>query len=270
MILLFIVFNIFLIAIINSVSSESKASVNRRTQKLRDSLAEEEKVRQITLEERAKEFIANFETCFNKAAPDAWQKYIVIDFETSDLPFDNLIPKEVPNIGYPRALSGAALVFDKDGAIIDQYYSLFNVPEDTFIHPSAFAVNKISIQDCKTKGKDIGDFFEFLLKYLRPDVFLVAHNIKFDNYFLKLECRRNAVKLPKYLKFCTMDESKQIIAKVKTYGSGLKNPNLKEMVECAFFDRASITITNTHNALVDAKLCALCFFKLKLNERCQD
>lgn len=224
---------------------------------------------QIRLVQKGSEFVANFENCFSKATNDTVAKYIFIDFETSDLPIDHKLPTHENLKHYPHVLQSASLVFNAAGEIIDSYSSIIKVPDGIYFHPSATKVNKLSAEICAENGKSINQFFRFLQMYAHPEVFLIAHNIKFDNFMLKLEAKRNNIKLHKMKPFCTMLTAKEDFWIPKAYGSGFKNPNLKELLNYSYFEGREVQIgIDTHDALVDVKICALCFFKRNYTKYC--
>jgi len=266
----FVIIVIIVIIVISQINSAVKSSIKRsEDEEYRKRWNAEYAARKVKIEQDVVLFKENFNTCFTSAVNNTIAKYIFIDFETTDLPFDYTMPSEAIINSYPFAAQVGCLVFNDAGELIDEYQQTIILPEDAEFHPSASRVNGLSKEICESQGRPIGEFFDFFKKYMYPGLYLVGHNIKFDHFILKLEAKRNKVKLPKFQPFCTMKSIKEDISIRKEYGRGLKNPNLTELVCYAFFDKANVSIQiDPHDAYHDVKLCALSFFKLKLDARC--
>ncbi|QTE38484.1 3'-5' exonuclease [Mucilaginibacter gossypii] len=212
------------------------------------------------------EFPEKLRSPFVKAQTDFVAKYIIIDFETTDLPIDYRLPTLQSIHLYPYPVQAAALVFNEACELIDNYSSIISLPPDARIHPAALKAHGITKAKSFNEGRPIAEFFEFLNKYLRENTCLVSHNIKFDNFILQLEAKRQKIKLPKYAKYCTMEGSKDDVLVFMNDGRRLKNPNLIEMVEHCFFEKGKAPEFERHDALHDAKLCAMCFFKMGMHK----
>jgi len=226
------------------------------------------------LEERAaktavkiEKFKQSFDRGFTNASGDRYARYIFMDFETTDLPIDYTMPTIDFLDSYPYIVQAAILVFNEKQELIADYSSIIKPPPHAKFAPAAVNIHKISKSKAESEGSDIMVMFKFIQQHITGSSVFIAHNIKFDGFLLKLEAKRNNIKLPRFKKYCTMKETTQMCAIYKNYGSGYKYPNLKELVFHTFTDGQTGDLNlNFHDAFTDIKLCAMCFFELKLYE----
>lgn len=207
---------------------------------------------------------------FNIQAPGDTAKYLFIDFETTNLPPDYKIPADPAElILLPYIVQASCLVYNSDRELIDTYSSIIN-PGDVPFSGSSVKIHKITKEKARNQGVPITEFLTFFRKYINAEAIVIAHNIKFDNYMLKLEAKRNNIRIGSYTRFCTMESTKEDVGLYKEYGRGYKYPKLIELTEFCFTKGHKIKNINLHDSLVDVKLCALCFFEMELYELCEE
>jgi DNA polymerase III epsilon subunit-like protein len=88
----------------------------------------------------------------------------------------------------------------------------------------------------------------------------VAHNIEFDEHIIGAELLRTKLASPfaAAQKICTM-KSSAAYCRIPNGRGGYKWPNLTELYTNLF----QTGFPEAHDALVDVKACADCFFELK-------
>ncbi|MGB4776591.1 MAG: 3'-5' exonuclease [Daejeonella sp.] len=201
---------------------------------------------------------------FKKATEDLYPKYVFIDFETSDLPYDYSLPKKITLQYYPHAVQVAAIIFNENGEQIDEYASIIKPPDECIISRGSIQIHRITKEKAEAQGVCIDVFLQFISKYLRPETILVAHNVQFDYLMLRVEAMRFNIKFPAIQKFCTMKGTTHYCGIYKSYGRGYKWPKLSELVDHTFFNGQNIrNVMNYHDADSDVKYTAHCFFELK-------
>lgn len=137
------------------------------------------------------------------------------------------------------------LVHYKNGIVVNEYYSLIN-PEIKF-NPYTVRVHGINEWDVKNEKK-----FHELWDEIEPFFsipFVIAHNSVFDEAVLKYMLNKNNFDLPSYECLCTLKLARKLIR--------AENYKLNTLARVLKIDQK-----NYHNALDDAKVCALLFVKL--------
>lgn len=225
---------------------------------------EEKKLRLI---QKRKDFHKKYHEGFVKATLDHYPKFVFIDFETTDLPSDYTVPSKQRLIEYPYIVQAGIIVFNEKAELIDEYSAIIKVPEDAIFSPEAVRIHKISKKACLENGCSINLMLSFIQKYLSGSTCVIAHNVKFDHLMLQIEAKRHGVKLPKYRKYCTMEETVEIVKIWHHSYRKYKYPKLKELVDHTFFEGTNVqNAINLHDANVDVRLCAMCFFHLELHK----
>lgn len=215
-------------------------------------------------QKKVKELEEQINTGFKNADEDKIPKFIFIDFETTGLPPFYTMPEEDLIDKFPFSVQVACLVFNRNAELIDEYCSIINPGEVNF-QPGVENIHGISKEKANKEGVPILDFLNFFVKYKNAESVIIAHNVQFDNLILKLEAKRNNIKLGRYKTFCTMKSTVREVGIEKEFGSGYKYPKLKELVEHTFTNGYEIDGINLHDASIDVKLCALCFFEKKMD-----
>lgn len=215
----------------------------------------------------AKAFREKLQAGFISASENLTPKYIFIDFETTDLPHNYVMPPPEKLHHYPYIIQAGILVFNANQELVAQYSAIFCPPDNAKFAGEAIRIHGIDQGRCRSEGVDINQMFTFLKAYLSKDTVLIAHNMKFDNFLLRLEAKRHGVRLPRAKKFCTMKETTDMCAIYKDWGYIYKYPTLKELAYYTYTNNQKGNLQiSFHDAMTDIKLCAMCFFDLKLYE----
>lgn len=187
--------------------------------------------------------------------------YLFFDTETTGLPKDyGAHVHDVEN--WPRMVQLAFIHCDKFGKVLSEHNYIispdgFEIPEDVV------KIHGLTTEVAKHIGfelKDVLDIFETI--YSKSE-FLIAHNINFDKKIIGAELIRAGKEkvyenLKKGKNICTMTSTSKIV-KLKSHAGGNKWPKLQELHKHLF----GFEFKNAHDALVDVKATARCFFELK-------
>lgn len=183
--------------------------------------------------------------------------YLFFDTETTGLPKSWKAPiEELAN--WPRLVQLAWLFMDENGKEIAGKNQIIK-PEGFVIPEVASNVHGISTERAMSEGipliEALGDFAQVL----EDTKLIVAHNISFDEKIMGAEFLRKEIasELFNRAKICTMHKSTDFCKIEGPYG--YKWPKLMELHHRLFdegFDGA-------HDALVDVRACARCFFELQ-------
>jgi DNA polymerase III subunit epsilon len=183
--------------------------------------------------------------------------YIFFDTETTGLPQNYNAPLSDLN-NWPRMVQLAWVSYNENFELTDEKMFIIQ-PEGYEIPVDVSKIHGITTERAKKEGLDL----EFVLNEFRTAMskakYLVAHNITFDEKIVGAEFLRKQIKsLPNKLsRFDTMVIGTDVC---KIPGKkGYKWPNLNELHKTLFhkeFDGA-------HDALVDVKACANCFWEMK-------
>lgn len=183
--------------------------------------------------------------------------YLFFDTETTGLPRNWKAPVTDLN-NWPRLVQLAYLFYDESGNMISGADHLvkpdgFTIPlEASMIHGIS---NEMAVQDGKLIATVLADFTALL----NQADFLVAHNMSYDEKIMGAEYLRSGHKnliAPKR-KICTMDRTTNFCAINGPYG--YKWPKLSEL----YYKLFRTGFEEAHNAAVDIKVTAKCFWELK-------
>ncbi|MDF1498037.1 MAG: 3'-5' exonuclease [Patescibacteria group bacterium] len=183
--------------------------------------------------------------------------YLFFDTETTGLPKKWDVPaKDLEN--WPRLVQIAWIYLDENGNEISSESKIIK-PEGFIIPEESSKIHGITTQIALKKGVDLK---KILLKYLEmtnKSKYLVAHNMSFDEKIIEAEFIRkkisNSLFQPK--KICTKEIATEFCQIPGAYG--FKWPTLSELHNKLFGN----DFEDAHDALVDVKACARCFFELK-------
>lgn len=186
--------------------------------------------------------------------------YLFFDTETNGLPKDWKAPaSDVDN--WPRIVQLAWAQYDEQGNEISCRADIIK-PEGFKLEKVASEVHGIT-DEIAEKGYSLtGALFEFFSR-LENSKMLVAHNIRFDRKIVKSEMIRNNMPYVSLLDkdkikmTCTMFASTAHCAIPGPHGN--KWPKLDELYQKLFNEG----FEGAHDALVDVRACARCFFELK-------
>lgn len=182
--------------------------------------------------------------------------FTIFDTETTGLPKNYKAPaSDLKN--WPRMIQIAWAVYDNDQKLVEQKEYIIK-PNGFEIPKAASNVHGITTEKALSEGVDLTEVLKDFARVLSKTDYLIAHNISFDEKivgaeFIRTKVENNLNNLPK---ICTMHSSTDFCKIDGQYG--YKWPNLTELHYKLFnegFDGA-------HDALVDVRACARCFFEL--------
>lgn len=183
--------------------------------------------------------------------------YLFFDTETTGLPLNWKAPIE-DLANWPRMVQAAWILHDEGGnEILNKNYIV--KPNGFIIPEGAARMHGITTQRAVKEGSSLIEVLaEFSEAVARSEI-LVGHNIGFDEKIIGAELLRNRLK--NYLdgknKICTMIASTEYCAIANQYG--YKWPKLTELHTQLF----GTGFSEAHNAAVDIKMTAKCFWEMK-------
>jgi DNA polymerase-3 subunit epsilon len=183
--------------------------------------------------------------------------YLFFDTETTGIPRNWRAPmSDLDN--WPRVVQIAWVVCDRDGSKVAEEGMLvkpvgFQIPAD------ATRVHGITTDQAMRDGVSLADALARFSADAKSREMAIAHNLEFDENVLGAEFLRAGLSnpLPGMRRLCTMRTSTQHCRLPGRYG--FKWPTLEELHECLFHEKPA----GSHDALVDARACARCFFELR-------
>ncbi len=183
--------------------------------------------------------------------------YLVFDTETTGLPRNYQAPLD-DFLNWPRLVQLAWNLYDADGGAWETYNYIIK-PEGFVIPEEATKIHHISQEQAMREGIELKLALNYFLRDVRQSSYLVAHNIDFDKKIIGSELLRVGLDNPliKAQEICTMKKS---VAYCRLPGRhGYKWPSLTELYNCLF----KTSFPDAHDASVDVRACAKCFFELK-------
>ncbi len=184
--------------------------------------------------------------------------YLFFDTETNGLPKDyNASVANVDN--WPRIIQLAWQRYDENRQLVEQYCELikpdgWNMPTEKF-----WAEKGYTHENSVAKGVPIRDAIEKFVATRHDEPFSIAHNISFDSKIIRAEMfRLNINDEFSAKKICTMMSSTSYCKLLTEKSNRFKWPKLEELYFKLFEDK----FEGAHDALVDVKATATCFFEL--------
>ncbi len=180
-------------------------------------------------------------------------------FDTETTGFIRKLPDNDPQ--QPHLVQLAALLVSDDGTDLGNMNVL--VRPDGWTIPDVVAnIHGVTTARALADGLTIAtvmDLFHGL--YERADT-LIAHNLDFDCSVMRVVYARHNITPPvrSLAKFCTMKTTTPILQLPKKRGSGFKWPKLQELHKFLF---GGEEFADAHDALVDIRATAKCYFELK-------
>lgn len=183
--------------------------------------------------------------------------YLFFDTETTGLPRNWKAPVDDLN-NWPRLVQIAWLQFDMDGNEIGGE-SFIIKPEGFIIPDDVSKIHGISNEKAIDEGKELHLILNVFYDLILRSSYLVAHNMSFDEKIVGAEFIRKNIpnRIPEKTRICTMDKATNYCKIEGPYG--YRWPKLSELHYKLFgtgFDEA-------HNAAVDIKATAKCFWEMK-------
>ena len=184
--------------------------------------------------------------------------YLFFDTETTGLPNNYQAPLD-DFLNWPRVVQLAWSLYDAEGFHWESHNYIIK-PDGFVIPDEAAAIHRISQERAEKEGQALRLALEHFAADAVAASHLVAHNFDFDEKILGAEFLR--LNLPSVFssaaKICTMKSSVQV-CRLPSPRGGYKWPNLSELYAHLFASQ----FPEAHDALVDVKACADCFFELK-------
>lgn len=182
---------------------------------------------------------------------------LFFDTETTGLPRNYKAPvTDLAN--WPRVVQIAWLLTDDAGAEITSAEHIVR-PDGYEIPAESSRVHGITTERALREGAPLSEVLGATRAAIDKAAVMVAHNMAFDEKILGAEFLRagqpNVVEAKKRL--CTMQASTDFCALPGRYG--YKWPNLQELHARLFHE----SFDGAHQALVDVRACARCFFELR-------
>lgn len=188
--------------------------------------------------------------------------YLIFDTETNGLPkkWDARV-HDLEN--WPRLVQIAWAHYDEFGNKLAEHCYIIK-PEGFTISEETAKINRITQERAEKEGVSINDALHKFSKVLLESKLLVAHNINFDKSVIGSEMiRAGGEKIYEIFKekerCCTMQKTTKF-CKIP-WKHGYKWPTLAELYEK--LNGGEYVDDNLHDALVDVRVLADCFFKLK-------
>ncbi|MBI5201629.1 MAG: 3'-5' exonuclease [Elusimicrobia bacterium] len=181
---------------------------------------------------------------------------LFFDTETTGVPKNYKAPASDTR-NWPRLVQLAWLLTDDGGKELSQAEYIIK-PEGFTIPAEASKIHGITTELALEKGVELRKAVDALLADLAKAKELIAHNIDFDEKIVGAELIRlghpNLVETKP--RKCTMRSATNYCALPGPYG--FKWPKLVELHQKLFKE----TFDGAHDALVDVKACARCYFEL--------
>lgn len=182
--------------------------------------------------------------------------YLFFDTETTGLPRNYRAPlTDLEN--WPRLVQLAWLLYDENGQEIASADRIVK-PEGFIIPEQASNVHGISTEKALAEGLELHNVMNEFSEALKKAKVVVAHNMSFDEKIVGAEFLRKNIdhNLFELFRLCTKEEATDFCAIPGPYGN--KWPTLSELHIKLFNE----DFEGAHDALVDVRACANCFFKL--------
>jgi DNA polymerase III subunit epsilon len=183
--------------------------------------------------------------------------YLFFDTETTGIPKNYKAPvTDLEN--WPRMVQVAWLVVDESGAEISSAEHILK-PNGFTIPLDAAKVHGITTEIAMERGVEVRGVLELIAKDISTAKILIAHNMAFDEKILGAEFLRAgfANHLDATTRRCTMQSATDFCRLPGPYG--FKWPTLNELHKKLFRE----SFRGAHQALVDVRACAKCFFELR-------
>ncbi|MFA6994900.1 MAG: 3'-5' exonuclease [Patescibacteria group bacterium] len=184
--------------------------------------------------------------------------YLFFDTETTGLPRNYQAPLD-DFLNWPRIVQLAWSLYDEDGGLWESYNYIIK-PVGFIIPEESTKIHHISQERARQEGIELQLALKYFLRDVDGAATLVAHNIDFDEKIIGSELLREKLINPLTAahKICTM-KSSAAYCQIASSRGGYKWPNLMELYTCLF----KIGFADAHDAMIDVKACAECFFELK-------
>jgi DNA polymerase-3 subunit epsilon len=183
--------------------------------------------------------------------------YLFFDTETTGLPPNYNAPlTDFKN--WPRMVQIAWVYQNSSGQVVDRACHIIK-PQGYSIPIDASNLHRITTNRAKQEGVELVWVLERFNKLVNESIYIVAHNISFDEKIIGAEFLRNKMtnSLQGKHRICTMEKSVNFCGLKTQYG--YKRPKLSELhwklFECNF--------DGAHDAHADISATVKCFWELR-------
>lgn len=183
--------------------------------------------------------------------------YLFFDTETTGLPKNyKALVTDLNN--WPRLVQIAWLMYDESGSLLSSGNRIIK-PNGFVIPEEASAIHRITHEEANLSGEELADVLAEFAGLVNGASYLIAHNMSFDEKIVGAEFLRNSMPniLQSKMKICTMEKSTSFCAINGPFG--YKWPKLSELHYKLF----KANFEEAHDASVDIKVTAKCFWELK-------
>lgn len=184
--------------------------------------------------------------------------YLIFDTETTGLPRNWNAPiSDLSN--WPRMVQLAWILYDQAGNEIESESDIIK-PNGFLIPQEVVKVHGITTERALQDGEELGVVLRKFINVLDRAEYLIAHNMSFDEKIVGAELIREKIypnRTTKIKKICTKEISTDYCKIPGDYR--YKWPSLSEL----YFILFKTNFEEAHNATVDVRICARCFFELK-------
>lgn len=184
---------------------------------------------------------------------DSKAKYFIFDTETDGTHAERI------------ALQLGWCVYDENRNLISSNSCILNQNIDFGSKRAQMAmkVNHITKEMIQKNGISPMDAYKKFVCDLSSCDTVVSHNLSFDAATVCNDLKRLNIEIPFYEKnlFCTMEISKPYVQS-KDRNGRIKYPRLEETAGFLLYNDINKKFEGLHDALEDAKLASICFFKL--------
>lgn len=190
--------------------------------------------------------------------------YLFFDTETTGF-FDYGTPCDIDTVDlFPRIVQLAWQLYNENGELMNEDSNII-APQNFVIPDDAIAVHGISTQQAIEKGRRAGFVLDEFLDEINFATYIVAHNYDYDAPVCGAEFYRYFSENPLESKpaFCTQKQTTHW-AKIPGISGRYKWPSLAELHRACGFGE----IVDAHDAMVDVRATAKCFFHIKNNDEC--
>ena len=183
--------------------------------------------------------------------------YLFFDTETTGLPRNWKAPvHDLSN--WPRLVQLAYLLYDSSGNLVFCADHIIK-PADFTVPVAASSIHGITHERACREGAPLAAVLTEFFSYVNASEVLVAHNMSFDENIVGAEFLRLSIPniIPRKNRICTMLKSTHFCKLDGPYG--YKWPKLSELHYILF----NKDLSEAHNAAVDIKATAKCFWELR-------
>jgi len=186
-------------------------------------------------------------------------RFLVTDFETSDLPDFN----GHPGMSKARIVQFACILLSEEFNEIGLFSSLIKLEDGVAISPGAQNSHGISLEECHEYGIPISSALDIFDSFASQADIVVAHNMRFESFLLATECVRSGREMYNLANgngqaICTMLASTSVCGLTQKGSNRPKWPRLEEAYEILVGEK----LEGAHDALIDCRACGKVLRKL--------